>query len=277
MAAPDGSQDEDPRETSANHWDRFYRCWSRLRAPLRPDPDIVAAFKSVLGEPHGRTLLLGVTPELAFGDRDLVAVDRSQDMIDHLWPGDTPRRSVIHGQWDSFAFPDNSFQAALGDGSLNVLAYPDGHAGLYAEVGRLLTPGSLFALRVYATPDGCETLDELASAVRRRDAGSFHAFKFRLAMALTAKQGDANLVVTQILDAFETMFPDRAELAAVTGWPMADIETIDIYRGSAAVYSFPTLSGFHAAIPDTFALQGHVDSGSYDIADRCPLMVLVRR
>lgn len=260
-----------------NHWDRFHRHWRLLAPPLRPNAEIVAAFSAALGEPSGRCLLLGVTPELAFDDRDLVAVDRSGDMIIHLWPGDTPRRRVVQGAWQQTPFPNGSFQAALGDGSLNVLTYPAGHDALYRELVRLVRPGSPVAVQIYATPDVCETVDDLASSVRAgAPLGSFHAFKFRLAMALTAQRRDPNIAVTAVLDAFEQLFPDRARLATRTGWPIAHIDTIDIYRGSWATYSFPTLAAFKAVVPAEFFVQGVVSSGDYDLAARCPLLLLRR-
>ena len=260
-----------------NHWNHFYRCWSRLKAPLRPDADIVAAFSQILAPPAARTLLLGVTPELAFSDRDLVSVDQSRDMIEHVWPGDTERRTVFHGSWEALDFPPASFNAALGDGSLNVLSYPDGHTNLYRELAKVLTPGSLFALRIYATPENCESAEELAEMAYAGAFESFHGFKFRLAMSITAARGEPNIPVQLVLATFNELFPDRAHLVSKSGWAIEDIETIDIYKDSPANYNFPTVAQFKGAVSQDFTISNIAPSGIYDLAERCPIMVLIRK
>ena len=47
---------------------------------------------------------------------------------------------------------------------------------------------------------------------------SFHAFKWRLAMAIVAEAADPNIRVETIRDVFIREFPDRAMLAETTGW-----------------------------------------------------------
>ena len=62
---------------SASHWEEFHRRWGRVKAPLRPNREIVAAFEAAVAGHTGRVLLLGVTQELADLGRELIALDRS--------------------------------------------------------------------------------------------------------------------------------------------------------------------------------------------------------
>jgi len=95
-------------------------------------------------------------------------------------------------------------------------------------------------------------------------------------MAVVSRNGNPNIPVTEIRDNFERMFYDRRALSDATGWPMEDIETIDAYKNSSDVYTFPTVGQFKSAIPDTFRNIRVLESGTYELADRCPLLVMER-
>src|SRR5579862_772876 len=237
-----------------SHWASFHRHWNRLKPPQRPHRDVAAALGKLIAEGGfaDRVLLLGATPELASLGRRLVAVDRNQAMIDHIWPGDSEGRQAIKGDWLALPFPPDFFAAVIGDGSCNCLTYPDAYRELLAETGRATRPGGRIAIRVYLAPDRPETLPALKAEVLSGRAGSFHAFKWRFAQALIGEAGDANVRVEAIREAFDREFPDRPGLARASGWGMDEIATIDFYKGSAEVYSFPTLAQFRAAMPPSF-------------------------
>jgi len=259
-----------------SHWASFHRHWNRLKPPQRPHRDVAVALGKLIAEDGfaDRVLLLGVTPELAPLGRRLVAVDRNQTMIDHIWPGDRDDRQAIKGDWLALPFPPGFFAAVIGDGSCNCLAYPDAYRELFAEIGRVTRPGGRIAIRVYLAPDLPETVPALRAEVLSGRAGSLHAFKWRFAQALLAEAGGANVRVEAIREAFDCEFPDRPGLARASGWSMDDIATVDFYKGSAEVYSFPTLAQFRAALPATFGQARAVPSGNYELAERCPLMVI---
>ncbi|MER9326977.1 hypothetical protein NKJ26_09450 [Mesorhizobium sp. M0152] len=55
---------------------------------------------------------------------------------------------------------------------------------------------------------------------------------------------------------------------------MASIGTIDVYAGSATTYCFATLAMLIDEAGSWFDNVRFVPSGSYPLAERCPLLVL---
>jgi hypothetical protein len=96
-------------------------------------------------------------------------------------------------------------------------------------------------------------------------------------MAIGHERGGPNVPVSEIRDTFERWFPDRAALEAETGWPREEIDTIDNYAGSNAIYGFATRRQMLDIVPAEFVNARFVDVGSYELAERCPLLVLERR
>jgi SAM-dependent methyltransferase len=222
-----------------------------------------------------RALLLGVTPELAGAawpdGTTLCAVDRARTMIDALF-AHGPGRAAVVGDWRGLPLPAGSIDLAVGDGCLTNLAFPAGYRALAAELGRVLAADGRAVLRLFATPARRESLDEVAAAIGA--IAGFHAFKWRLAMAITP--ADRSVRIDDVWHAFAAMCPDRDALAARTGWPRAVIDTIDAYRGSAVVYSFPTEDEAAAAMSEHLRVIG-CTRPAYELGDRCPTLVLAKK
>jgi SAM-dependent methyltransferase len=247
-----------------DHWPLHARQWALVGPPLRPSDEDVAIVRAEAQRP-ARTLLLGVTPELAALDLgELVAIDHAQAMIDAIFPAGPGRRAVV-GDWTRVPLPDGWADLVLGDGCLSCLTYPHGYHALAAELDRVLAPGGRVIVRLFAAPARRETIDEIAAA----DCGSFHVFKWRLAMAVGHERG--NVRVAEIWRAFEAMVPDRDALP----WPRAVIETIDAYRDSSLSYSFPTEDEVVAALAPFTPARRFVPG--YELGVRCPTVILVRK
>ena len=259
---------------STSHWTDFHRHWQRLKPPQRPHPDVVAGVRKLLRGHDVSLLLLGVTPELAGLGESLVAVDRNRTMIEHVWPGDGESRRALQGDWCALPFPAQRFSAALGDGSANCLAYPEDYRRLLAELARVLRPGGRLVLRVYTSPERPEAVERLRREALAGRVESLHGFKWRLVSAMLAEAGSCNIPVAAILERFDALFPDRSHLAEASGWPAEDIATIEGYRRSSEVYSFPTLDQFRAVLPPSFGDLRIASSGGYELAERCPLVTL---
>lgn len=255
-------------------WHNFAGVHARLRAPLRPAPGDIENFRRSAAGDDKRVLLLGVTPELSVLGRELTAIDNSPRMLANVWPGDREGRRAILGDWTDLPFASGSFDAVIGDASLN--AAPEQVEEVLAEAKRVLCPGGKLAFRLFCSPEEPETLDFIRTDVFAGWPGNLHALKWRIAMAVAASAPRAIVPVQQILAAFDRMFPHRAELAAATGWPAEDIATLDAYVGADHSLGFWTLSIMKSRIGRHFPDLSVVPASDYPLAERCPMVVATR-
>lgn len=245
----------------------LYKRWQRLRPPLRPHASDVEAIDRLTAG-RGLRLLLGVTPELAALSGPLISVDWSATMIARIWPGDAAARHVVQGDWRTMPLAPASVGAVMGDGIVNMLSWPGEVETVVGRLREVVRPGGCLALRCFCAPEVPETLEELANAYLSgmNDPG-FHAFKWRLAQA--AMDGD-NIETSAVWSAFEKIFPDRQALSQATGWPLSTIDEIDDYRVSTLSKCFPTRAALRSRFPDA----RFVESAGYELAERCPVMVI---
>jgi SAM-dependent methyltransferase len=222
-------------------------------------------------------IILGVTPELVHlpwpSHTRLLAFDHSADMIASVWrPHLTIRSSVLQGSWQNMPLPDKSADLVIGDGCFTVLPSTDACRAVLAESARVLKQTGLLVLRCFIRPEIPESFDDVLDAVHRGMIGSFHALKWRVAMAMTPDK-EFTVVVKDIHAVFERLFPDRKQLAESTGWPLAVIDTIDAYKGMDTRYTFPTLSVFRQ-LALSFVDVVEIRYGNYELAERCPIFSL---
>lgn len=258
-----------------DHWPAHARAWSRVGPPLRPCARDVAIVEREIAAWAGprpvAALVLGVTPELVAmtlpAHSTVVAVDKQPAMIDALFePG--PGRRAVAGEWLALPLPDASIDVVAGDGSCSLFAFPGEYSALAAELARVLRPGGIVVLRLFAAPERPETLADVRAALPA--IRSFDALKWRIAMAIQSP--GRSVAVSAIRDAFDAIVVDRAVLAARTGWSREVIDHVDIYRDSPARYSFPTLAEVRTVVGRQFTeLACHVPS--YELGERCPTLV----
>lgn len=252
-------------------WRNFAEVFARLGPPLRPAPIDVANLGRAISHEDKRILLFGVTPELSVLGCELTAVDNSPRMLSQVWPGDRPSRRAIIGDWTDLPFADASFDAVMGDASLN--AASDLVDEVLRETRRVLREDGKVALRLFCSPEEPETLESIAEDLAAGWSGNLHALKWRIAMSLAASKPRAIVPVQEILVAFNRMFPDRAALAASTGWSPGDIATLDAYVGADHSLGFPTLSSFRSVIEQHFSDVSVVTAAGYPLAERCPTVI----
>jgi hypothetical protein len=245
---------------------------ARLKPPLRPNAEIVAAYRKAIAGHIARVLLLGVTADLVDLGDTTVAVDMSEQIIAHAWPGDTERRRAIHANWMNMPLQEREFTAIIGDGSLagyKLAKYP----ALFETLGGVLLPGARLALRIYEMPEQGETVEQVRLAAMAGQIKGFHAFKWRLAMAIVAETKNASVIASMIHDVFERAFPDRAALGGATGWSLDDIAEIDAYAAVPLKLNFLTRREILSVLPKEFANPRFMTSGTYELAERCPILV----
>jgi SAM-dependent methyltransferase len=259
-----------------DHQKIYHRAWSQLGPPLRPPPDVIVAVKEQINDIRGRALLLGVTPELADVAPHLVAVDRNFSMVANVWPGNTPSRCALVGDWRRPSFKPDAFSICIGDGSLAFLTFPDETVKLFRELNQILKAGGRMVFRLYLAPDVAETISVLQEEALSGKIKSFHAFKMRLAMALAAQQSAPQICVAAILDAFNSLFGDRQELARTTGWRREQIDTIDFYKDSTVSFTLPKKDQLLSVVSEVCRNARLAPSGTYEMSELCPLLVADR-
>lgn len=278
-----------PGQDVGAHWRTFAEQWALLGSPLRPcAEDIRIIDEMIAAEPElfgsaakKRAWLLGVTPEIVTAcwppGVKLVAVERVQAMIDLVWPGDTECRRALCADWLEAPFPDQSIDLAIGDGCLAAAGFPDELTRLLASVHRCLRRDGCLLLRLFCRPDVAETPDAVIAALDAGTIGSFHAFKWRLAMAVQGAADAPDVAVDDVWHIWDAAGIDTRALAAKRGWPMEVLRTIEIYRSSPTRYNFmrydDTIRHLDRAGFDLVATR----SGSYELAGLCPHVLLRRR
>ncbi|CAN5873882.1 class I SAM-dependent methyltransferase [soil metagenome] len=259
--------------------------WSRVGPPLRPSPEDVAVAGAAIDGWRGATgrddptlLLLGVTPELCAlptGPQSrMLAVDRSLDMIRGVWPGRLrPADAAMRADWLRLPIGAGSVDIALSDGCLSTLPFPGGYAEACAELLRVLRGGGRVIARCFVLPDTPERVDDVLADLRAARCGGFHAFKWRLVMAL---QPDPEIGVrlADVWDALHAQEGDLASMAERCGWRVEEVRTIEAYRGVQAQYSFPALADLRALFTEAGLAVLDVARPAYELGDRCPTLVL---
>ncbi len=248
------------------HWNEYHRAWSNVTLPLRPNHEVVAAVRKEIAAIEGPGLLLGVTAEFAGLCAPLVAIDRNPSFVQRVWHDNGTGRCAVVGNWLHPIFADRTFALCLGDGSLSGMIFPTEMHQLGAELARVLRPGSRLVFRLFASPDTAESVADVKEAALAAKIRNFHAFKWRFAMALAAQEREPNIRLDRIYERFDQLFPDRDELIRRTGWVREQIETIEHYKRSSVVYSFPTRDQLLSVIGREFCAIRFVPSGTYELA-----------
>lgn len=264
----------DERENRSPTWQRFAEGHRRLTPPLRPSEGDVETARRAIAEAGPRVVLFGMTPGLAGLGGDLTAFDHSQHVIDTVWPGDGPTRRAVLADWLSLDAAVGPFDAALGDGALNSVgaALP----AMMGVVARLVKPGGVAALRVFAAPERAETPEDIRRDVLAGWSGNLHAMRWRLGMALAAGRPGFVLPVREIAACFDALFPDRDLLARQTGWSEAEIGAIDLTRDADYALAFPPVSTFVDLAGRHFTEVRVIEASGYPLASHCPTLVLRR-
>jgi hypothetical protein len=210
--------------------------------------------------------LLGVTRELTQAFENLVAVEREPGMISNVWLGDTDSKRVIHNDWLKVQFPHERFGGAVGDGSINQVAFPHDQLELLDRILDWLEPGGTFACRMYTRPDTPITLDDLRGEGLNPTI-NWSAYRRMLSMYLAEIEGQT-IHTRNITAVFDELFPDRSILP----WTPQELEMIDTYATSKLQSCLPTRKELEQIIPSRARDVQFIDVGNYDLAHCCPVL-----
>jgi SAM-dependent methyltransferase len=261
---------------STNHWHRLFNAWSNLSTPVRVPAYVIKAIKAEVAGITGPILVLGLTAGLMDAGPDITAVDQSRALVKDVWPGNAPGRRAVVGDWLRLPFAAASFEACIGDGSLISFDFPGRLQLALSEAARCLKARATFACRMFLAPDVAAGFAEIETAAHQKRL-TCQLFKLKFAIAIAAELENPNVRVSSIPEFFDIRFPDRDRLAAITGWDRAEIDTIDIYRKSPAIYAFPTKRQLFSAIPDAFENARLVPVANHPMGNEWPVLVLEAR
>jgi SAM-dependent methyltransferase len=256
--------------------------WHELGPPLRPCAADLAFMQSALARwaPRGgplQAVLCGVTPEIAGmswpPQTQLLAVDRSPPMIEVVWPGDIPgRRKAVLGNWlERLPIEPHSQDVVIGDGCFLHQAYPAGQDRFAQVIQEVLRADGLLIMRYFVQAVRREDPAEVLAALRAGNIGSFHAFKWRLAMALQ-EDPCAGVRIVDVWNAWQAAGIDRGELLERTGWRAEAVATIDLYQGQQGRFTYPTLEQYRRLLAPRFQ-ELALEIPAYELGDRCPILV----
>jgi hypothetical protein len=262
-------------------WSLLAKQWRVIDAPLRPSAEDIRVYEDTVDrwqQAHPgravRGLLLGVTAEIATMQwpqhASLVAVDHSFPMVAHVWPKPA-HGSAVCADWRSMPLAPHSRDVAFGDGCLTLLSVPQGREVFAKSVRSVLTEDGTLALRCFCRPGQAEAPQQVFADLAAGRIRGFHAFKWRLAMALhgAAEQG---VRLADVWDCWSAEVADPDAVAARCGWPPEAVHSLQVYRGSETRYMFATEEEVREALAPWLAFESrHV--GSYELAERCPILV----
>lgn len=210
-------------------------------------------------------------------DAELVSCDHSWPMIDALWPATVFAGALACptcADWQAMPFRTGSRNIALGDGWASMVS-PEILRRSIRELHRVLEPQGMLVSRLYLLPHDIEQPENVAAAAAAGEIGSFHAFKWRLAMAVQGRSG-FGVRLADIWDTFTALLPDRQLLSGQSGWPVESIGTIDSYRGAQGRYYYHSLDTYAELLQPAFEIMS-VDYPGYELGERCPVITAIRR
>lgn len=252
-----------------SHWAARTTHWSKIKQPLRPHFSSIAVQKQWIGSPIGSVIVLGVTPEFHGLFDNITAIDREAVMIEKIWPGDTDTKHTMLADWLTIELSDNFYDGVVGDGSLNMVKFPNDAATLLNKCLSWIKPGCGVAVRVFSRPEEPITIEQLKSSIHDL---SWDAWRCYMKMYMAGKYG-VNIPSASQLDIFNDIFPDRIALAKETGWDIEQINiSMDSYKNGKMNTSFPTRSEWLSVVPKTAVDVGFDENGPYDLSDLFPVL-----
>jgi hypothetical protein len=272
-----------------DHWVEHAVQWQHVGPPLRPCPQDIKIFEevvacwadSVCSPLPLRALLLGVTPELALmhwpSNTRLLAIDRCPAMISMVWPAKEARQAqAVCGDWRELSLPSGSIDIVLGDGCFTTLSYPQEYHQVAGNLYETLSSRGWVVLRFFIRPLKKESVSEIWTDLQAGRIVSFHACKWRLAMALHGPTAGHGVCLDDIWRAWHHAEVDKTQLKIAQNWTPDVMATINNYRGVMTRYHFPTLTEVRQIFTRYFQEKDcHV--GDYELADRCPIFVFSKK
>jgi len=241
------------------------KSWNNIGPPLRPTFQVANQIRNLSVD--GNTLLLGVTPEFHPLYDNLTAVDSNPLMLERVWPGDIGYKKAIVADWTSMKWSPSTFDNIIGDGGLTMLGDLDTIKTFVHQCTVWLRPNGMFIHRLFERPKFPISYSELEYETLAATGINWHGFKWKIAYHI-AEIHDGYVALAEVRDLFNKLAPNRSMLSTTTGWPIEEINTIDLYENIDTVTFLPNRKQWSSVIDCVF-----VDTTGYSLAETCPLMI----
>lgn len=265
---------------SGDDWQKTDLKTMKVRPPFSPSPDdgrimLNMTAPALAARAQSAVLVLGVTPlvvQLGWpAGTTITAVDASPGMIASTWqPHPTLPSEVTCASWQDLPFEAGTFDAVVGDGSLNSVPSLDAYRAILDQMARVLKPDGMLVLRFFLGPEPAETPERVITLAREGAFPTTAAFRLRFAFSLTGE--NSGVPLSAMHQAFDALVPDRDGLAAETGWPRADIDRIDMDKDSRVRFTFPTQAKLASLCDGVFSIA-RMERGNYTQSDYCPTVL----
>lgn len=271
-------------QNQVDAWQRLSKSYKHYGPPLRPSAQDLEIYWDIIhpwihGHGAPRVLLLGVTPELYHlpwpEGTDFKAVDRSQAMIDAVWPG--PKSCAECADWLSLNPADSARDIILCDGGLHFIDYPEGQHRLVRALYEILSQDGLCIFRLYALPSRRESAGGVIQDLLDGKIGTPEALKIRLSMALCSHP-EEGVEADQVYRALLKAVPDLAEFASKIGWSVEQMQAIQDYKDSKCKFYWLGVDRTIALFcddPGGFRVH-RIMTPSYELGSRCPTIAFQR-
>lgn len=262
-------------------WSAHAQNWGLVGLPQRPSSEDLAfifryatASLSANQTSNACVGVLGVTPELVQGPWpegvSIEAFDRSEEMIHQHWSPHPSRPSRVHlAFWHDMPIANHRLGVIAADGVTTQFADKAYYSNFFKEMRRVLMPHGSLVMRSFVR-HATGSLAEIRTQVHCKAIRQFGTLKWLIAMSLTDTTS-LQVPVSKIAEHFDELFPDRDALSTLTGWDRPTLDTMDAYRGSDVVYTFPTLGELITLMAPYFYVEA-VSYGMYELSHCCPIL-----
>ncbi|MFN3238035.1 MAG: class I SAM-dependent methyltransferase [Pseudomonadales bacterium] len=267
------------------HWSKMSAAWKHVGPPLRPSPSEQALFNQLIEYGHPNTsgenlaLILGVTAELLQlnwpSDTRVLALDSSPEMIGRVWPGD--KSAAIAGSWTQAPFRTGSLDTIVLDGGFGLLPYPDGQKSLLLEICRLLSPGGLFVVRLFAPSGRTDSLDLIRADINSQAVQSLDELKFRL-WGVLQQEPISGVRPADVVAMIDQFVEETGWQATTRNWQPEHLKTLDFHRQSKACYHLVDAEAFAKLVRQVSGLDViSVQYPDHKFGGSCPIVCVQRQ
>lgn len=267
-------------------WEKQRKQWGLLSSPLRPTKEDVRIYNHEISTWVGpqdkalTALILGVTPELPAlhwpQGSTVYGLDRSMSMIHSIWPRQVAHASgCIAMDWLAVPLAPGCADMILGDGSFSLVSWPDGYINMLGIIEGLLKPGGRLLVRFFTRSGPDEDCDIVFDDLMNGRIGSFHAFKWRLAMAIQGANPDG-VVVSDIWKVWHSKGITDEQVASRNNWPIEVVGTINAYRDAGQVLTFPQQKKLRELLARRMNIKSF-QLPEYELGERCPIIAMESR